>query len=1036
MRWFLLLLLCLPVVPAVAREKWDVDKPPGPVTSASIDVREGTWISLDVSKDTIVFDLLGDLYLLPLSGGEARALTSGMAWDMQPRFSPDGRKVAFTSDRGGGDNVWTVGVDGTGFAAVSKEEFRLLNSPCWSPDGQYLAARKHFTGTRSLGAGEIWLYHVTGGDGLQVTAKTNDQKDLGEPAFSPDGRYVYYSQDSTAGKVFEYNKDANDEIYTISRVDRQTGEVEKIAGGAGGACRPVPHPDGKRIAYVKRIRGESVLMLRELQSGRETRLYAPLDRDMQETWAIHGVYPAMAWTPDGQSLVFWAGGGLKRLYLGSLKVDEIPFHVSTSRTLSTAVRFPHEVAPPTFPLKMLRWTQLSPRGDQVVFQALGYLWARPLAGGAPRRLTSQKSSFEFYPSWSRDGQSIVYTSWNDRNLGRVLVVSASGGEGKVVSGEPGHYHEPCLSPDGAHVVYRKGTGGYLTSPLWSRKPGLYCQALSGGAPRFLGSGSEPHFGASSDRVFFTRGNTLCSVDLQGHEFREHVSTERGGQFRVSPDSSRLAWVEGYQAYETPFAQTGKKYDLNPRSTALPVKRVSKLCGQYLHWADGTLHWAWGPVLYSSKGQHELGFTATQDVPDSVLALENARIVTMRGDEVIERGTLVVTGNRITAVGAGVSVPAGARRVDCAGKTIIPGLVDVHWHGSMTSDGITPQQSWVNLASLAFGITTLHDPSNDTAEVFSAAELARTGAILAPRIFSTGTIIYGAKADVFAPIDSLEDARDHLGRLKQAGAISVKSYNQPRRDQRQQVIAAARELLMMVVPEGGSLLQHNLTFVVDGHTGVEHTVPVGKVYQDVLQLWGQSAVGYTPTLGVAYGGVWGENYWYDKTDVWAHPILSRFVPREILDPRSRRRVKAPDEEYNHFAQARVASALSSAGVGVNLGAHGQREGLAAHWELWMFVQGGMTPLQALRCGTLNGARYIGLDKDVGSLEVGKLADAVVISGNPLEDIRLSDKVAYTLLNGRLYESSSMNEVAPSRQARAPFWFEGSAGPAAAPVGDGD
>jgi len=260
MRWFLLLLLCLPVVPAVAREKWDVDKPPGPVTSASIDVREGTWISLDVSKDTIVFDLLGDLYLLPLSGGEARALTSGMAWDMQPRFSPDGRKVAFTSDRGGGDNVWTVGVDGTGFAAVSKEEFRLLNSPCWSPDGQYLAARKHFTGTRSLGAGEIWLYHVTGGDGLQVTAKTNDQKDLGEPAFSPDGRYVYYSQDSTAGKVFEYNKDANDEIYTISRVDRQTGEVEKIAGGAGGACRPVPHPDGKRIAYVKRIRGESVLM--------------------------------------------------------------------------------------------------------------------------------------------------------------------------------------------------------------------------------------------------------------------------------------------------------------------------------------------------------------------------------------------------------------------------------------------------------------------------------------------------------------------------------------------------------------------------------------------------------------------------------------------------------------------------------------------------------------------------------------------------------------------------------------------------------
>lgn len=1013
-----------------------MDKPPGPTSTAAIDVREGTWISLDVSHDTIVFDLLGDLYTVPLAGGEAKALTSGMAWDMQPRFSPDGKTVAFTSDRGGGDNVWRIGVDGGGLTGLTKEEFRLLNSPCWSPDGQYLAARKHFTGTRSLGAGEIWLYHVSGGDGLQVTAKTTDQKDLGEPAFSPDGRYVYYSQDATAGKTFEYNKDSNEEIYTISRVDRQTGETEKIAGGAGGACRPVPHPDGKRMAFVKRVRGQSVLMLRELESGRETQLYAALDRDMQETWAIHGVYPAMAWTPDGQSLVFWAGGGLKRLFLGSLKVAEIPFHVASSRTLSTAVRFPHEVAPATFPVKMLRWTQLSPRGDRVVFQALGYLWVRPLKGGEARRLTRQTAHFEFYPAWSRDGQSIVYTSWNDKSLGRVMLVPSEGGEGRALSTAPGHYHEPCLSPDGLSVVYRKGTGGYLTSPLWSRKPGLYCQSLSGGTPRFLGAGSEPHFGADPERVFFTRGNSLWSSDLQGHDAREHVSTERGSQYRISPDSTRLAWVEGYQAYETPFTFTGKKFELNPRSTALPVKRVSKLCGEYLHWAAGTLHWAWGPVLYSSAGSTDLSFPATQEVPDSILALENARIVTMRGDEVIERGTLVVTGNRITAVGAGVAVPAGAVRVDLTGKTIIPGLVDVHWHGSMASDQITPQQSWVNVASLAFGITTLHDPSNDTAAVFSAAELARVGRILAPRIFSTGTVIYGAKADVYAPIDSLDDARDHLGRLKQAGAISVKSYNQPRREQRQQVIAAARELSMMVVPEGGSLLQHNLTFVVDGHTGVEHTVPVGKVYQDVIQLWSQSAVGYTPTLGVAYGGIWGENYWYDKTDVWAHPILSRFVPREILDARSRRRVKAPDEEYNHVNQAGVAASLSAAGVGVNLGAHGQREGLAAHWELWMFVQGGMTPLQALRCGTLNGARYIGLEKDIGSLEVGKLADAVVIAGNPLEDIRNSDKVAFTLLNGRLYESATMNEVAPTKRARPAFWFEKSGSGAEAPAGDQD
>src|SRR4029078_12932049 len=136
-----------------------------------------------------------------------------------------------------------------------------------------------------------------------------------------------------------------------------------------------------------------------------------------------------------------------------------------------------------------------------------------------------------------------------------------------------------------------------------------------------------------------------------------------------------------------------------------------------------------------------------------------------------------------------------------------------------------------------------------------------------RIFSTGTILYGATTPFTAEINSLEDARGHLRRLKAVGAVSVKSYNQPRREQRQQVIAAARELKMMVVPEGGALFEHNMTMVVDGHTGVEHSIPVGAIYKDVVQLWKSTPVGYTPTLIVGYGGIWGENYWYAKTQVW-------------------------------------------------------------------------------------------------------------------------------------------------------------------------
>jgi imidazolonepropionase-like amidohydrolase len=395
-----------------------------------------------------------------------------------------------------------------------------------------------------------------------------------------------------------------------------------------------------------------------------------------------------------------------------------------------------------------------------------------------------------------------------------------------------------------------------------------------------------------------------------------------------------------------------------------------------------------------------------------------------GEEVIEDGVVVVERNRIVAVGpkASVSVPAGARTVDVSGKTVLPGLVDAHWHGSLGGNGIIPQQNWSTDAGLAFGVTTAHDPSHDTGQFFAASEMARAGILRAPRLFSTGTILYGAGGDARVEIDNLDDARAHVKRMKAAGAFSVKSYNQPRREQRQQILAAARELQMLVVPEGGSLFEHNLTMVVDGHTGIEHTIPVAKIYKDVLQLWPANGVGYTPTLLVGYGGIWGENYWYQHTNVWENPRLSRFVPPRELDARAMRRIMAPEEDFNHFNIARIARELGDAGVSVQLGAHGQREGLAAHWEIWMFVQGGMTPLEALKAATWNGAKYLGLDSEIGSLEPGKLADLIVIDGNPLADIRQSEKVLYTVLNGRLYDAATMNQMGNHPAQRTNYWWE--------------
>ena len=1036
---------------------WNVNNPPGPHTTATIDATEGTWMSVDLSPDgkTIAFDFLGDLYTVPIAGGDATPLTQGVAWDEQPRFSPDGHRIAFTSDRAGGDNIWIIDRDGGHPTQVTKESVRLLNSPAWSPDGEYIVARKHFTATRSAGAGEMWMYHRTGvGGGLQMTKKTSEQKDTGEPVFSPDGRYLYYSFDATPGANFMYNKDPNPGIYAINRLDRTTGETDQVTGGAGGACRPTPSPDGTQLAFVRRVRYVSTLYVRDLASGAERPVWAGLDRDMQEIWAIHGVYPSMAWTPDNKAMIVWAGGHIQRVDMASGTATVIPFHIATSRQITEAVRFAQRVAPDSFHTNMPRWVRVSPRGDRVVYQTLGHLYVKALPNGAPRRLTTQNDHLEFYPSWSRDGQSIVYVSWDDSLLGAVRIVRSTGGAGRVITTQPGHYVEPVFSPDGKTIVYRKSRDGYLRSPLWSANPGIYAIPATGGTPhRVTRDGGQPQFGASNDRVYvFTHegadddDRAVFSIALDGTEKHPLL---HGGYFTevaISPDEKWVAFTQSYNAYIAPLVRTGQAVDIGNDMTSLPHARVARDAGVNVNWSGDsrTLYWSLGPTLYArpvaqcfafvpgaadslpALTDHgiDIGFTVKSDVPSGTIALTGARLITMKGDDVVEDGTIVVRGNRIIAIGprAAVTVPVDAKVVDVRGATIMPGIVDVHRHGAMAGEGIQPEESWLLDATLAFGVTTVHDPSNDTEEIFSSSEMQKAGMIRGPRIFSTGTILYGAKGDVHVQIDSLSDALFHLRRMQAVGAFSVKSYNQPRRDQRQQIIEAARELHMMVVPEGGSLFEHNLTMVVDGHTGVEHSLPVAKIYRDVTQLWRASQVGFTPTLGGAYGGIMGENYWYAKTHVWEDERLLRFVPRRFIDARSRRPFTAPDEEWNHIDAARNAKMLLDAGVSVQLGAHGQREGLAAHWEMWMFQQGGMTPLEAIRCATINGARYLGLDGDIGSLETGKLADLIVLDKNPLANLRDSEAIRYVMLNGRLYDGLRLDEIGNHPRRRAPFYFE--------------
>ena len=1082
-----------------------------PTRAIAFTTKTGTWISLDVSPDgkTIVFDLMGDLYSIPIAGGKATQITKGMAYDVHPRYSPDGRSLVYVSDKSGSDNIWTLDLTTKEEKQITKEKKHNFFSAEWTPDGDYIVGGK---GRRNI---KLHIYHKDGGAGSQLFGEPKSIKAI-DPAFGADGKLLYFSQRNGS-----WNYNARLPQYQIGTYDMEDGDRAVISSRYGSAFTPTLSADGKWLVYGTRFEEETGLVLRNLQNGEERWLAYPVQRDEQESIAPLGVLPAMSFTPDNQHLIASYGGKIYKISLNNAVAVEIPFEVDVKLDLGPKLAFKYPISDdPEALVTQIRDAKPSPDGAQLAFTALNRLYVMDLPNGTPRRLTNHDFT-EAQPSWSPDGKFLVFTTWKQGG-GHLYKVNTSGRTKLVqLTQNPGIYTFPEWSYNSNRIAFHRGSAQSYddaTGPFASgSQEDLVWISGNGGTINLIDKTKgrqKPHFTKIDDRLYLSHSEKgLISIRWDGTDEKAHLkltgittygsqdifgkdhdagfdtnvmpaalpSSEEGwrennlaskpNEIRISPDGkTALAHINNdmYTVIIPRFGKTPSVSLAKAEGAAFPAMKLTVMGGEFPAWSSDSkkVHWSLGASHFrydleagkkfadslaaAKKKEKEMEktekksdsvktdkkedknkkapkfkaeefkikVTYKKDIPQGTLLLKGGRIITMKGDEVLENGDILIENNRIKALGASgsLTLPENTKTIDVSGKTVVPGFIDTHAH-MWPNWGVHKNQVWIYSANLAYGVTTTRDPQTATTDVLTYADMVESGMLHGPRVYSTGPGVGFWRYQ----IESLDHAKEVLKQYSEYyNTKSIKMYLVGNRQQRQWIMMAAKELKLMPTTEGGLDFKLNMTQLLDGYPGHEHSLPIYPIFKDVIKTVADSKMAVTPTLLVSYGGPWAENYYYSRENVWGDQKLQYFTPYEELAQKSRRRPGWFMEEEHVFKKhAEFMKDLVEEGGLAGVGSHGQLQGLGYHWELWSVASGGMKNHDALKVATSLGAEALGLDGDLGSLEAGKLADILILDQNPLEDLRNTNTLTHVIKNGRVYNADTLDEVWPVAKKAAPF-----------------
>ena len=1071
----LLLALILGPAPIEAQSAWDVTQPRGKTREVDFVTTEGTWMSTDISPDGnwVLFDLLGHIYRVPVAGGDAECLTqsSGMAINFHPRYSPDGQSIAFISDRSGQMNLWTMNAEGSSPRPVILDNESRFTEPTWTPDGRFIVAVRNFPTVVGLWrrSARLWMLPREGGKGVELLGAPSGSQAYW-PSVAPDGKSLYYFYATFAAVTTGYGFDQH-----IRRFDLATGSTSAVTALASPRdatwtyhgpdpfeLAPEVSPNGRWLAFARRLPGgvveykghklaaRTALWLKDLTTGPERVLMDPITPDMATTHQMKNfsVLPHYAWAKDSKSLVITQGGKLRRVFVESGEVKTIPFRARVRRVISEPTRSTFRVNTGPLEPKFMRWPAASADGKRLVFESVGRLWLQEMPNGTPKRLTTIEPEVrEMTPAWSADGRWVAFVTFDDGVGGHVWKVPSAGGQAIQLTREPAEYMSPIWSSDGESLLVVRRSGAIVGDGV----TGLVRIPGAGGSAKLVGAmGGRPHAGPGG-RVYSVeqrrssganpqwtleqgltipeRWATLVSLDPVTGEQRDELILPYAADAAPSPDGRWLAYQSSGEIHlaAMPNARAARSpIRLDQDAGELPIRRLSLEGGLYPRWRDSvTVEFLSGRRYFAFNTRTgrtdtvEMRLTVPRDTAVGTVALTGARIVTLKDRRVLERGTVVVKGSRIACVGQ-CSTAGADRVVDVKGNTIIPGLVDTHAHG-LDDDEYVGQHHSPTALYLAYGVTTILDPAAASTSAFPIAELIEAGKLVGPRSFSTGEAQNGSPPSppggVTVPrLVTREDVDRMVNRQAAWGAISIKQFLVPLRQHRQWIVEAARRNGLSVTAEGAEL-EYIASMIMDGQTGWEHPLPYAPIYDDAIQFFGRTGAAYSNTLIVASGGPWMEEYYRARSDLWNDAKQRRFVPWQRL-ARSADYSMRPIEGFRFPWLAEGFAGIVRAGGHGSLGGHGEEHGIDTHWELWGEATA-LTPMEALEVGSLGGAYMAGLERDIGSIEVGKLADLIVLNANPLTDIKRTTDIRFVMKAGRLYDGNTLDEIWPRARPYGPI-----------------